>query len=383
LFHISRSRILRAEIVDVDGEAGLTPARECRVKIVVYGASGYTGRLIASELVRRDIDMVLSGRNIERLRDVAGNIGERGIESRPASSDDPAMLAEAFRGCQAVINCAGPFTRSGSNVVRAAIAAGCHYVDIAGEQLYVNRIFDTFAEAAERAKVAIVPAMNDDGLPADLIAHLTATRIEPVEELLIGLNLVSGGASRGTMRSGLETIEILRSGGLTYERGEWRFGSGRSDRMMTFPGDSEATSVAQFPLTSVATVPRHARAQRVEGVIKAEVLAALTAISPELINSMADGPPEAQRRAGRFTLVADAIGSNGRSARGVVQGVDLYGTTAVIAVEGARRLITNGGRTGVLAPAQAYDATGFLDFLRPYGLSWSVNVRDDRQPQGH
>src|SRR5439155_1189400 len=59
-------------------------------------------------------------------------------------------------------------------------AAGCHYVDIAGEQLYLKRIFDTFAAAAEAAGVTVVPGANDDGLPSDLIAHIAAEGVSPV-----------------------------------------------------------------------------------------------------------------------------------------------------------------------------------------------------------
>jgi hypothetical protein len=107
-------------------------------------------------------------------------------------------------------------------VVRAAITAGCHYVDISGERLYLLRVFDEFADDAAAAGVTVVPGANDDALPSSLIGHLTAERVMPVEELVIALDLSRSGAapSRGTLRSALANqfflhprIEALRAGG--------------------------------------------------------------------------------------------------------------------------------------------------------------------------
>ncbi|MFI5897008.1 saccharopine dehydrogenase NADP-binding domain-containing protein [Actinoplanes sp. NPDC051513] len=116
------------------------------MKIAVYGASEYTGRLVAAELRRRGFDIVLSGRSAERLRQAAASLGLTGTNVRAADAADPDALAAAFEGCAAVINCAGPFTAFGHTVVRAAIAAGCHYVDTSAEQEFVQSLFETFGE---------------------------------------------------------------------------------------------------------------------------------------------------------------------------------------------------------------------------------------------
>lgn len=99
------------------------------MKIAVYGASGYQGKLVLTELARRNIETVLAGRNPARLEETASAAGLLDAERRVADTSDQEALVRAFRGCDGVINCAGPFTSSGEAVVRAAIAAGCHYVD--------------------------------------------------------------------------------------------------------------------------------------------------------------------------------------------------------------------------------------------------------------
>jgi short subunit dehydrogenase-like uncharacterized protein len=95
-------------------------------------------------------------------------------------------------------------------------------------------------------------------------------------------------------------------------------------------------------------------------------------ITAELIHTLPEGPGPQDRAARRWTIVVDAVAADGRRARGVIQGPDTYGTTAVIAVEGARRLATDGAPGGVLAAAQAFGPAGFLDALAPHGITWSI-----------
>ncbi|OHV45560.1 saccharopine dehydrogenase NADP-binding domain-containing protein [Pseudofrankia sp. BMG5.36] len=348
------------------------------MKIAVYGASGYTGKLMITELRRRGFGAVLSGRNAERLRD-AVEAGVTDVEVRPAGTDDESALVEAFRGCDAVINCAGPFISVGEPVVRAAIAAGCHYVDTSAEQLFLQRIFDTYAEDAKRAGVSVVPAMGYDILPGDMIAHLTAERVEPVEELTIAYRVGEFDMTRGTIRS---AVEMIKGGDLVYEDGEWGRGGIPAKRTsFAYPGDSEESPTVRWPGAEIVSVPRHVRTHRVEVIIDAaaftpEMSALLQSPADEVdmfVSGLPEGPSTDRRPAATFT-VAEALGDDGRQARGVVQGVDIYEITAVIAVEGVRRLIDDGAIGGVLAPAQAYDCAGFLDFLAPHGTTWNVAI---------
>ena len=345
------------------------------MKIAVYGASGFTGRLVVAELARRGISTVLAGRSLGRLREAAAQAGMPGAEARCASLDD-AVLPDSFADCAAVINCAGPFIASGEPVVRAAITAGCHYVDIAGEQLYLKRIFDWFATDAANAGVTVVPGVNDDGLPSSLIAHLAAGQVEPVQELVIALDLSRTGAapSRGSLRSALANLSTFKDGGLCFDEGTWRPDIPARRTSMTFPDEPQPVPVVKFPLPGVVTIPRHVIASHVEGVTKATLVEAFSQVTPELIDNVPDGPPAGSRSATIWTIVADATGSDGRCARGVVSGHDTYGATALIAVEGARRLAAGSAQAGVLAPAQAYDPADFLDFLAQHGISWSIEV---------
>jgi short subunit dehydrogenase-like uncharacterized protein len=361
------------------------------MRIAVYGATGYTGKLVAVELHRRGIDMVLAGRNRAKLDSAVATLGLTGAQVRTAGVGDPAGLAAVLDGCDGVINCAGPFTFFGEQVVRAAITAGCHYVDTTGEQGYMQRIFEQCHDDAQRAKVTVIPAMGFDIVPGDVIAHLTAAGVEPLERLTIAYRTAGFGVTRGTMHSALE---ILSGGDLVYEGGSWSpAGPMRRAGSVVFPGESRAAPTMRFPGGEIVTVPRHVKTQHLEVLMDAQSfvpgpLGSLTpAMAPGLgallrtparklldrvIDRLPEGPSEAKRRAASFTILAKATGTDGRVARGEIRGNDVYGSTALLSVEGISRLCA-GAPSGVLAPSQAFELDDFMGFLGTIGYSWSVS----------
>ena len=148
--------------------------------IAVYGATGYTGRLVAAELRRRELPFVLCGRDPDKLRPLAAALGSP--EVRTAAVGDRDALRHAFGDCAAVINCAGPFTVLGEPVVRAAVETGTHYVDTAGEQPFIKLVADRYDEAARAAEVAVIPAMGFDYVPGDLLCRVVARDHEPADD---------------------------------------------------------------------------------------------------------------------------------------------------------------------------------------------------------
>ncbi|MGP3965441.1 saccharopine dehydrogenase family protein [Nonomuraea sp. 3N208] len=332
------------------------------MRIAVHGASGFTGRLTVAEVVRRGFTPVLVGRDEERLRKAAVEAGVPGAEIRVAALDRPAALADALRGCAVVINCAGPFTLLGEPVIRAAITAGVHYLDTTGEQHYIRRVLDGFGEDAERAGVTVVPTMADDGGPGDMIAHLTAARlgVESVAEMLIADLRAPGAASRGTARS---MAAVFAEEALEYADGDWHHVTGGSPASLVVPGADGEVPVSVFALPGVVTVPRHVHAGRVHSVIRTQVADLFSSLTADVVDTIPETPDEQARLASRWLMMAEAVAHDGTRARGWVTGLDGYGMTAVIAVEGARRLVTDGARAGTLTPAQAFDPAAFLGYL--------------------
>ena len=104
--------------------------------VIVYGASGYTGKLVAWKLAENNIPFVAAGRNQARLEEQMASVTE--LEGRDyictEVAHDVTALRELFSGAKVVYNVVGPFMQYGEPVVQAALDAGCHYLDSTGEQ---------------------------------------------------------------------------------------------------------------------------------------------------------------------------------------------------------------------------------------------------------
>ena len=369
--------------------------RKCKTRrvIAVYGATGYTGRLVAQELQRRGLDARLCGRSGGKLRALATDLGVD-WEIRAAAIDDTAALRKALDGADVVISCAGPFTFYGAPVIEAAIDVGASYCDTTGEQPYMLRVFDHLDAPARERGVAVVPAVGFDIVPGDLIAAIAARGREPLSELVLAYAISEFKLTRGTMRSALE---MLRGEDLEYTDGEWRAaGRGVVRETLTFPEPLGEQRVTKFPGGELVTIPRHVRTRNVRErmalgsyaphpavagavpyampVIGAVMGTPLRAAVDAIIDRLPEGPSEEDRKAGRWTILAEAHGEDGKVGRASVTGTDLYGITAVIAVEFARRLGEFDG-AGALAPAQVVDPHDFLDFLGDHGVSYEGGAK--------
>jgi short subunit dehydrogenase-like uncharacterized protein len=364
-------------------------ASESTSPIAVYGATGYTGRLVAAELLRRGADAVLAGRNPAKLEIVAEDLGGP-VQTRVAPLDDAPALREALEPCAAVISCAGPFAEHGEPVLAAAIDAETHYLDTTGEQRYMRRVFDEFGAAASGAGMVVVPAMGFDFAPGDMLAAVTAESLEPLDELVVAYAVSGFGATRGTLRSALG---VLAGGDVEWRDGQLvdapRMGSAGN---FDFGDPIGRQRTIRYPAGEHLTVPRHIRVQRVRTLLTvatvlpfARLLAPVTPLlAPTLallartpanravemaIGRLPEGPSPEDRRSARFTVVCEA-GAGARRQRGVIRGADVYGLTARATVEGALRCAAPGfDRAGALAPSQAFDPG---DFLAAVGLEPEV-----------
>lgn len=360
--------------------------------IAVYGATGYTGRLVATELRDRGIDAVLCGRDGGRLRGVASDLGVD-WPVRVAAVDDPGALRKALRGAAALISCAGPFAFYGAPVIDAALDAGVHYLDTAGEQPYIRGVYEHLDGPAREAGCAVIPAVGFDYLPGDLVAALAARGHSRLDELVIAYAVSGFAMSRGTMRSGME---MLSTADVEYTDGALRpAGNAPLGESFAFPDGIGEQPVMRYPGGEVVTVPRHVETREVRyrwtassfaphgalapllpyafPVVRALLRTPLRTLAESQIDRLPEGPGGDARRAGRWTVVAEARRGTEVLGRAVVSGADMYGITAVIAVRAAELVAEESfDGAGALAPAQAFDPEEFLRFLEPHGVAFRV-----------
>jgi short subunit dehydrogenase-like uncharacterized protein len=118
-------------------------------RIVVFGATGYTGDLTARALVDRGARPVLAARDAERVSRLAAELG--GLETAVADVAQPATLRDLVERGDVLVSTVGPFSRLGGPAVEAAIAAGAHYLDSTGEGAFIRTVFERHGPAAEAA----------------------------------------------------------------------------------------------------------------------------------------------------------------------------------------------------------------------------------------
>src|SRR3954462_14763015 len=177
-------------------------------RIVLFGATGYTGELTARALVDRGARPVLAGRSAERLDTLAGELG--GLETRGADVADAATLTALVERGDVLISTVGPFARLGGPAVEAAIAAGAHYLDSTGEGGFIREVFERHGPAAEAAGCGLLTAFGYDWVPGNLAGALALTEAgEAATRVDIGYFTMgdagpgaTSGGTRATMASG-------------------------------------------------------------------------------------------------------------------------------------------------------------------------------------
>lgn len=143
-------------------------------QVVIYGASGYTGKLIAWKLAARGIPFIAAGRNQKRLEEEMAKVPElKGHDYKcVAVAHERKAFAELFAGKQVVINVSGPFMQLGRPVVEACLDAGCHYFDTTGEVDWMMTIKREFGAKFAAKKRALVPANSYMWTEGNLAAEI-------------------------------------------------------------------------------------------------------------------------------------------------------------------------------------------------------------------
>jgi saccharopine dehydrogenase (NAD+, L-lysine-forming) len=211
---------------------------------LLYGATGYTGRLIARRAAARGLRPVLAGRSAAKLVPLAAELG---LEHRVFALDDAAAIRRGLEGVSGVAHCAGPFSRTALPMARACVDTGTPYLDITGE-IDVFESLHALGPRAAKAGIVLLPGAGFDVVPTDCVAALLAARLPDATQLDLAF-LAGGGASPGTARTALAGAA---DGGRIRAGGEIRTVPMGSRRVRAaFP--SGARTVVSVPWGDVST----------------------------------------------------------------------------------------------------------------------------------
>ncbi|MDQ3759346.1 MAG: saccharopine dehydrogenase NADP-binding domain-containing protein [Actinomycetota bacterium] len=314
-------------------------------RVVLFGATGYTGDLTARAMVKRGMRPVLAGRRREALEALAAELG--GLEIAVADVSEPASIRSRLERGDTLVTTVGPFARWGDAALDAAIDAGAHYIDSTGEPPFVRKVFEKGGPRAERSGTIAMTAMAYDWVPGNLTGGLALAEAEGAAAVRIGYFITGGGMggmSGGTRASLMGTLTEpsfqFRAGSLVTERGAKKLHSFTADgrrREGVSVGTSEAFSLPRvYPgLRDVEVYlgwfGRQSRAVQAfslagAGVTKIPGVRAATGRGVErLVKTSTGGPDEEARTGGGSIFVAEALNGGGDIvARVQTEGVSGY-----------------------------------------------------------
>lgn len=339
---------------------------------MIYGVTGYTGRLILEEALAKGLRPILSGRNADEVRALAT---AHGLEARPVSLSDAKSLDAALQGVKVVLHCAGPFWRLGPPMISACMRMGAHYLDITGE----IAVFEQCAASGAKAKalgLTLLPGVGFDVVPSDCLAAHLKRRMPTATELTLAFTGGTG-LSRGTATTMVEGIAqggaARRGGKIIRVPSAWKtrdidFGD-RVRHCVSIPWGDVSTAFYSTAIPDI-TVYTGMPKGTVRWMRWMRPIMPLLGTAPAQrylkarINARTPGP-SAERRAGaQSRLWGEVKDANGNVMRSLLVAPDGYTLTAMTAVGAAARVLAGTVEPGFQTPSSAFGADFILSFPR-------------------
>lgn len=337
---------------------------------LLYGAYGYTGRLLTAEAVRRGHRPVLAGRNKTKLAALAQ---QHKLDYLVLDLVDGQILEATVADFDLVFHAAGPYSQTSTPMLRACLAGRTHYLDLSGELTVFENTYRHDRQAKERG-IALITGAGFDVIPSNCLIQYVVDQLPQVRELQLAVAAL-GKSSGGTVKTTLETVaegsKVRRAGRyekITYGQDvkQVRFSNGKEYLAMAVPwGDLAAAYWATGvpDITTYLAFPRRIiNNLRWAGPLAAKALSSnsLRHLGQKIAGWLASGPSEEFRRTRRSYFWVQATGADGQSVEAWLETMEAYQLTAVAGVRCVERLLER-PLVGALAPAQAFGADFILE----------------------
>jgi short subunit dehydrogenase-like uncharacterized protein len=336
---------------------------------LIYGANGFTGKLIVQEALQRGMKPILAGRNAKALKALADDTG---LETRVFDLKDPETIASHLADVDAVLHAAGPFTLTMPPMVKACLSSKTHYLDITGEIDVFEKIYAQHDEACHQG-VALIPGVGFDVVPTDCVAKNLAEALPDATHLALSFRAL-GGISRGTLQTAIYHMD-----GNSWQRaeGELRptknemykgstFGTDDKINFMGIPwGDlSSAFRSTQIPniITAMATSPKQAdKMKQMRLFMPIAKIKPVNALLRKIVSRTVTGPSEEKQNTSISYVYGRAKNSRGHVETRALQCCEAYRLTAKTAVHAVDQLLKSNDLKGALTPSLAFGKDFLFD----------------------
>ena len=329
---------------------------------LVYGANGYTGKLVARLAKERGLSPVLAGRDRASVEQLAQELG---FGSRVFPLDDAPALDAALGEVSVVLHCAGPFSRTSKPMADACLRTKRHYLDITGEASVIEALAARDREA-RAAGVMLLPCVGFDVVPSDCLAAHLKRRLPTATRLALAI-MGLGRVSRGTATTMVENINrgglVRREGRLTPVPAAWRtreidFGRGPVEAT-TIPWGDVASAFYSTGIPNIevyaaipAKVRRMMKLTRPFGRLLGS--APVQRFLKRRIQSQPPGPNEEERVKGRSFVWGEVLDDEGKRAVSRLSGPEGYTLTALTSLAIVGHVLGGKFTAGFQTPSKAY-----------------------------
>jgi short subunit dehydrogenase-like uncharacterized protein len=358
--------------------------------VVLYGASGFSGRLVAEFLREYNVPFIAAGRNRAKIEEVMSRVpgietAEYEVAETGSSIDD---LVKLFSGARVVCNTVGPFLYHGPQVVEACAKAGCHYIDISGEQAWIRQVADHWGEKFAQRGLLVAPATAYMSATSDIATHLCieAGGIDTLEILSMFKGIPTFGSTQ-------TIFAVIQTEAMYLEQNRYKPWARAAGHEAIVPGSIEtqlALPWGGFPnpvwfkdhpqvrnvrtmggildralMSNVLATEKHYE-ENIRPLPKAEQEKKLA----EMASSVQGGtPPRENMREHRTIDFVTGRGTTGFS-QCAIFGACAYRQTGLIQAFAAHHLIHAAPRkAGFASPAVAFGHRELLHALEGYGLA--------------
>lgn len=357
--------------------------------VVIYGASGYTGRLVAEYLREFNLPFVAAGRNAERLKEVVEHVpGIDTIDHEIVEVEHTVeALTDLFSGAQVVCNTVGPFISYGHEVAQAAVNAGCHYLDTTGEQNWVLEAQRNYGTRFGGKGLLLAPSTAYMHTVSDIAANI-ALETPGIDSLDV-LCLFSG---TPTFASTQSIFTILMADHYYLEQDQYVQWPAAKGYDVVVPGQHETFLALPWGGSAHPVWwhgdPRVANVKALSGVFDRGLMDGVLAMAQDVEQNIKPLPPEEQSRVlserasgvqggtpprehHRMHRTLDSVIGRGpnKQVQVVLHGAATYKQTGLIQAYAARHLLHAAPRKTGFAPATAaFGHRELLGALQNFGF---------------
>lgn len=330
--------------------------------LLIYGANGYTGRLIAHEAARRGLKPTLAGRDVTKVDELARELD---CPARVFALNDDVAVRVALQGVKVVLNCAGPFSKTAPAMIAACLHAQATYLDITGEIDVIEHAAQQDA-AAREAEVAVIPAVGFDVVPTDCLAAMLADEMPDATHLALAFH-GSGAISPGTLKTAAEGS--VYGGRARIDGRIERVPFAWKTRSIPFAdGVREAQTIpwgdvaSAFYTTGIPNIETYlampsgdaARMRRLNHFAFLLRLPFILRFVQSQIEKRVHGPDEAELANGRTEVWGEVRNHAGHTLSMTLTTPNAYRLTALSAVAAVERVLTGNVPVGFQTPARAF-----------------------------